>query len=286
MSLTVIQLNALESGQFSRSTVEFDCQCVVDQEDVINDYNIFWIEKGEAMITIDFVHYAIKGNTFFFLSPGQIFSVASEKKLKGTRIAFGENFYCPKTNDAEIGCNGLLFNNLLASPTLEIMEASKGKFVDLLNNIESALDQDVTAKKELLESYLKILLIECTDYKKRETEPIDNVADESPEIIRRFNALVEENYPKWHQIGPYADVFGISSTSFTKKFSKIGVSPSKVIHDRLVIQAKRLLYFTAKQVKEIAYELGFDEPGHFSNFFRNKTGEYPADFKKKLVETK
>ena len=70
--------------------------------------------------------------------------------------------------------------------------------------------------------------------------------------------------------------------NLTKKLSKFGVSPSKVIHDRLVIQAKRLIYFTPKQVKEIAYELGFDEPGHFSNFFKNKTGKYPADFKKSL----
>ena len=99
MSLTEIQLNALNSGRFSQSTIEFDCECVVDREDVITDYNIFWIEKGEARITIDFVHYDIKANNFFFLNPGQIFSVASEDKLVGTRIAFGENFYCPKTND-------------------------------------------------------------------------------------------------------------------------------------------------------------------------------------------
>lgn len=282
MSLIVIQLNALDSGQFSRSTIEFDCECVVDHEDVITDYNIFWIENGEARITIDFVHYDIKGNNFFFLSPGQIFSVVSEKKLKGTRIAFGENFYCPKTNDSEIGCNGLLFNNLLASPKLEIKDTSKRMFTDLLANIASALDQGDTAKQELLESYLKILLIECTDYKKKEIETVENVPEESHEIIRQFNALVEDHYSNWHQIGPYAEVFGISSTSFTKKLSKLGVSPSKMIHDRLVIQAKRLMYFTPKHIKEIALELGFGEPGHFSNFFKNKTGKYPADFKKSL----
>ncbi len=286
MSLTEIQLNALSTGKFSQSTIEFDCECVVDREDVITGYNIFWIEKGEARVTIDFTHYDIKPNNFFFLNPGQIFSVTSENKLIGTRIAFEENFYCPKTNDGEIGCNGLLFNNLLGSPKLEVEKSKKKKFTDLLTNIESALAQEITAKQELVESYLKILLIELTEYKKKEIVLVDSSEDEEHEILRRFNGLVEDNYSRWHQIGPYAENFGISSTSFTKKLSKLGVSPSKVIYNRIVIQAKRLLYFTPKQVKEIAYELGFDEPGHFSTFFKNKTGQYPADFRKKLTKTK
>ncbi|MEP1094837.1 MAG: AraC family transcriptional regulator [Cyclobacteriaceae bacterium] len=286
MSLTEIQLNTLDSGQFSQSTIEFDCECVVDREDVITDYNIFWIEKGAASITIDFVNHEIKGNSFFFLNPGQIFSVASENKLTGVRIAFGENFYCPKTNDGEIGCNGLLFNNLLSSPTMEVDASDTKKFSNILQSIATSLDQDITAKQELVESYLKILLIECTEYKKKEIVPVDALTDDSHEIIRRFNSLVEEHYSEWHQIAPYAEQFGISPTSLTKKFSKLGVSPSKVIYDRLIIQAKRLLYFTDKQVKEIAYDLGFEEPAHFSSFFKNKTGKYPADFRKKLAESK
>jgi len=286
MSLTEIQLNALDSGQFSQSTIEFDCECVVDREDVITDYNIFWIENGTASITIDFVNHEVKPNGFFFLNPGQIFSVESENKLTGIRIAFGENFYCPKTNDGEIGCNGLLFNNLLSSPTLEIASDDIKKFSDLMSSIASSLDKNITAKQELVESYLKILLIECTEYKKKEIVPVNALTDDSHEIIRRFNALVEDHYSEWHQIGPYAEQFGISSTSFTKKFSKVGVSPSKVIHDRLIIQAKRFLYFTDKQVKEIAYDLGFEEPAHFSSFFKNKTDKYPADFRKKVSKSK
>lgn len=286
MSLTEIQLNALSSDQFSQSTIEFDCACVVDREDIITDYNIFWIEDGKASITIDFERFEVSGNHFFFLNPGQIFSVESEKKLIGTRISFSENFYCPKTNDGEIGCNGLLFNNLVSSPTLEIERADGAKFQSMLHNISSALAQEITAKQELIESYLKILLIELTEYKKKEIQTVSEQLDDGHETLRIFNALVEDNYHRWHQIGPYAEKFGISPSSFTKKLSKLGVSPSKVIHDRLILQAKRMLYFTQKQVKEIAYELGFEESSHFSSFFKNKTDKYPADFRKTLVEVK
>lgn len=284
MSLTQIHLNTLRTEQFSQSTIEFDCACVVDQIDIINAYNIFWIEKGNAAINIDFNQFHIRGNTFFFFNPGQIFSVQSENKLKGIRIAFSENFYCPKTNDGEIGCNGLLFNNPVNSPRLEIREEDKNKFITLLKNITYSLNQEITAKKDLIESYLKILLIECTEYKKKEIVKINEVVEKSHEIIRQFNHLVDQHYSQWHQIGPYAEVFGISSKSLTKKLARLGLSPSKVIHDRLIIQAKRLLYFTPKQVKEIGYELGFEEPSHFSTFFKNKTGQYPADFRKDMSE--
>ena len=283
MSLTQIQLNVLSTQQFSQSTIEFGCECVVDQCDIINVYNIFWIEKGEAVINIDFTQYTITENTFFFLHPGQMFSVESEDKLTGIRLAFSEDFYCPKTNNGEIGCNGLLFNNLVGSPKLKIEKEEVGRFNILLKNIIDGLNKDITAKPELIESYLRILLIECTEYKKNEIVGVIDAIEESDKVIKKFNQLVEENYTNWHNISPYAEKFAISSKSLTKKLGKLGVSPSKVIQERLIVQAKRLLYFTSKQIKEIGNEIGFDDPAHFSTFFKNNTGIYPADFRKNMA---
>jgi AraC family transcriptional activator of pobA len=53
-----------------------------------------------------------------------------------------------------------------------------------------------------------------------------------------------------------------------------------VIQERVLLEAKRLLFYTEKTSKEIAYELGFEDANHFSKFFKKHTGQTPTDFKK------
>ncbi|NPA08854.1 MAG: helix-turn-helix domain-containing protein, partial [Chlorobi bacterium] len=50
---------------------------------------------------------------------------------------------------------------------------------------------------------------------------------------------------------------------------------------RIFLEAKRLLLFTDKSVKEITYELGFEDVSYFSNFFKRLSGNTPVSFKKK-----
>ena len=52
-----------------------------------------------------------------------------------------------------------------------------------------------------------------------------------------------------------------------------------MVHDRLVLEAKRQLAFSNRNVKEICYELGFEDPAYFSRFFRNHTGTSPHEFR-------
>ncbi|WP_317124810.1 helix-turn-helix domain-containing protein [Arachidicoccus soli] len=63
-----------------------------------------------------------------------------------------------------------------------------------------------------------------------------------------------------------------------KRHSKIGVSP----HLQLVEKAKTLLWNTSKSISEIAFDLGFEYPSHFSKVFKNRTGISPLEFRQSL----
>ena len=67
----------------------------------------------------------------------------------------------------------------------------------------------------------------------------------------------------------------------SKKY--LGLSPLQVIHDRLLLEAKRILLFENSSHKEIAFHLGFDSPASFSLFIRNKTGYSPSELNLQLV---
>ena len=100
------------------------------------------------------------------------------------------------------------------------------------------------------------------------------------DTIREFNLLVEMHYKTKHSVLEYADLMNKPAKSLTNLFALHSEkTPLKVIQDRIHIEAKRQLLFTQKIVKEIAFELGFDDIQSFSRFFKNKEGLSPKEFR-------
>jgi len=100
------------------------------------------------------------------------------------------------------------------------------------------------------------------------------------DLVRRFNVLVEQNFRKYHRVTSYAGMLNKSPKTISNFFRLYNAkTPLEVIHDRINLEARRLLLYTEKTIKEIAYELGFEEHTHFSNFFRKHNGISPTHFR-------
>ena len=63
----------------------------------------------------------------------------------------------------------------------------------------------------------------------------------------------------------------------------LGSGVKRVVSERRLLEAKRLLLFTVRTVEDIAYEIGFDDPAYFSRFFRERIGEAPAAWRRKQL---
>ena len=93
-----------------------------------------------------------------------------------------------------------------------------------------------------------------------------------------FRKLLRKHYRQLKKVKEYAEKMNITERTLNDIVKQnSGKSASEVIYLQLVMEAKRLLR-TGISVKETAYALNFDDPGHFSKFFKNKTGESPSDF--------
>ena len=95
---------------FELKAIELDVACVVNEDRKSAHYSIYFIEEGEGEYEIDFQSFRIQQAGLFFLTPGQVFQVASEKVKKGFQISFDQDFYCIETHGKEIACDGVLFN--------------------------------------------------------------------------------------------------------------------------------------------------------------------------------
>jgi AraC family transcriptional activator of pobA len=100
------------------------------------------------------------------------------------------------------------------------------------------------------------------------------------DIVREFNFLVETHFKSIHSVTDYAELLHKSPKTVSNNFRKLNSkSPLQFIQDRRMLEAKRLLIYTTKQIKEIAYEVGFEDIQTFSRFFKREEGISPSKFK-------
>lgn len=265
---------------FSLSVVDFEKACVVNQPEKIDSYNIFWIKEGKGTYHIDFDEYTFDGNVLFFLSPGQVFTVDSEEIKEAYRLSFVRDFYCIQTHDKEISCNGVLFNNIYETPFIKLEEKDSKKLDFIASELIDEFKQEEAAQYDMLQSYLKQFIIHSVRVQKVKHQLKDDVESK---LFKDFSTLVEFNFTKMHSVTDYATRLGISPKSLTKHFQKIRAQkPSNFIKNRIILEAKCKLVYTDFSVKEIAFDLGFNDPAYFTRFFTKATEKSPLQFKKEL----
>jgi len=138
---------------------------------------------------------------------------------------------------------------------------------------------------EMLRVMLKRLLIKSRRLVQQNTKAVE-LPHSQADLIRKFYILVEQHFKENHKVVDYADMLFKSPKTLSNLFKKAEYpSPLKIINDRIILESKRLLLFSEKNVEQISYELGYKEGAHFSKFFKTHCGVPPAQFKEKNKKT-
>jgi AraC family transcriptional activator of pobA len=96
----------------------------------------------------------------------------------------------------------------------------------------------------------------------------------------RFRQLVDREFRAHKPIEEYAHRLGLTPAHLTRICREhLGVSALGVVHERIVLEAKRYLTFTSMSAKEIASALAFEDPSYFTRFFKKKTGIAPLAYR-------
>nr|WP_280111503.1 AraC family transcriptional regulator [Roseivivax halodurans] len=109
---------------------------------------------------------------------------------------------------------------------------------------------------------------------------VDGVSGRQNLMIEAFEALVADNLRKRWRVGDYASALGISSAHLSRLCRRYsGVSASEWIDRAVMMEACRELAYTIKPVQQIAYDLGYDDPSHFSRVFRRVLRKSPSEYR-------
>ncbi len=245
-------------------------------------YTIILTKKARGKHIIDFKSYDLTGNQVYFIRPYQVHQLIEEEKPRGFIISF-TNHFLAKNNIAACFIDDLsLFNDFGENPPLMLNAAESEKLAEYASEIWSLAKTEIQFKEEAMGALLKLFLIRCHNLCSLTPE---KTAGRGPEnsILKLFKNLVREHYSKWHSTGDYAEKLNITPDHLNRVVKSLtGKTAKEHIQDQIILEAKRLIYFTDLTSKEIGYKLGFSEPAHFSAFFKNCTGVSPSKFRESV----
>ncbi|WP_198673010.1 helix-turn-helix domain-containing protein [Algoriphagus litoralis] len=198
-------------------------------------------------------------------------------------IRFNRAFFCVLDHDSQVGCKGILFFGSSQLPILHLSGTDRAKLGALCEVFAIEMKEEADQLQlEMLQMLLKRFLILCTRIYKSQVN-LDVLDSSQSDLVREYNYLIEVHFRQKHTVAEYADLLAKSPKTLSNLFSKLGKkSPLAFIQDRIMLEAKRLIGYTDKSIKEIGYELGFEDIQGFSRFFKKNEGCAPSEFKEKI----
>ncbi|MEC5172626.1 AraC family transcriptional regulator [Chryseobacterium nepalense] len=250
------------------------------------DIKIMFIPAGYEM-SVDFNYFEITQPSLFFLTNQHVKIIKAQEKAK--LLYYNRDFYCIQIHDKEVACDGLLFHNIFEIPFVELDNEENIIIQQLFQNIEHELESRDSSAEEMIRTYVKQIIIRAT--RKWKKQNLDNGSIKVPsnevDIFRDFSRLLEIHFREKHNVSEYAELLHIAPKTLTHKFKSLQLeSPNQLIINRIILEAKRLLIYTDKTIKEIAYDLGYEDPAYFNRLFTGKTGSTPSNFKKNYMPGK
>ncbi|PRD47718.1 helix-turn-helix domain-containing protein [Sphingobacterium haloxyli] len=241
-------------------------------------YQIIIIESHNSVQEVDFKKIPVDQRHILFVGKNQVIRFDVSPSYSGKLLLFTDDFFNRTTHDTLLLKETNLFNPFSPNVVIET-NAKIHKLLDLIQQ-EAAL-RTYAFQENMLRHLLSAFLIEASQISTQNYQYTEN---RDYLIALQFSNLVEKEYKTINKVKDYTQLMGISAKPLTHSLkSAVGKTPKEFIDDRIILEAKRLLVYSHRSIKEITFELGFDEPTNFSKFFRNNTGKSPADFKSEHI---
>lgn len=159
--------------------------------------------------------------------------------------------------------------------------------LDVLLDLGRMLEAEIKdgGQIQVLANYLGIALAKCMRWW-TERLPDEGAADAmQTDLIDRFRALVDVRFLEYDQIRDYADKLHVTPGHLTDVVRKrLGTTPSALIDERLLLEAKRLLLHGDQSVKEVGFGVGMNDPAYFARWFKKLEGCTPVEYRGSVRE--
>ena len=237
-------------------------------------FEIVWLQNEFPLHVIKDDEEPGRGNWVYLIPPYRVHQLNKAGK-SGILLSFKRDFLAEE--DKEFFLDIFKIFNIQGEfsclPLTDDTAAELSKTYDLLEDEYRLQHNNFLILKALLKVFLLKLI--------RIKEHVFTSHDVNQKRVYEFMMLLEGNYQQERNADYYAATLGISAKRLNQILKeKLDKTAMQLIHDRIILQAKRKIIHSENTLKEIAYELGFSDRSYFSRFFKKQTGKTPEEFQK------
>lgn len=243
-------------------------------------YHVFLFENCTPIHLVDFIPIKTKPYTLLFISKDRVHQFDNSLKYDGNVLIFTDNFFCTTDSDAKFLGSSILFNDLTGKLNLQLDKKTFKQFIGICHAINKELTlPDDYSKHDILKNLLhNFLLLAEREKRKQGFTEIKIGADLDYTLL--FRDLLEKNFTQLKSVSVYAKKLHVSEKRLGQATHKLlGKTPKELIDARILLEAKRLLVHGNQSIKEIGFQLGFEEPTNFIKYFRKHTHKTPVEFR-------
>ncbi len=241
-------------------------------------YVLVWCSSGSAILVVDENEFALKSNTIITITSGQVHYFKKINNAKGFVLEFTFDFFCKNDQDIELVFHNSLFCHFAMN---EITSLGKSNVVETeLLQIEKELKEKPYQYLLSVHSRIELTLVEINRCKIKQGGEIYK----PDALFLKFLEMVRSNFKKNLTVKQIA-AYLCTTEAKLNELSKLhtGKTAQNVIYGLVASEAKRLFTYEKLSVKEVAYELGFNDPFYFSNFFKKQTKQSPKEYREKFA---
>ncbi|MBX2820141.1 MAG: AraC family transcriptional regulator [Rhodothermaceae bacterium] len=241
-------------------------------------YVMMYVTEGRGQHIIDFIPYEIEPDTFIIIGKNQVHQFSAQQTFSGHLIVFQETVLQRALLNFDTAIASFLFDPINSS-AYRINKATP-----LLPDITRLVEEYQHGPHD--SEWLPIIChaLGIVIYKTARLGRHLNTPEQRPQFppkLIAFSNLLEQHYTSHWTAKEYAAELYISTKSLgtlTKKH--LDHTPKEVIDRRLLLEIKRQLAHSNLSIKEIAYELGFEDPSNLNKFFKRRHNLTPTEFRK------
>jgi AraC family transcriptional activator of pobA len=240
-------------------------------------YLLFFLQRGGGRHWVDMTPYDAQDDTLYFLAPGQLQVKEEAQPMWGTSLAFTNEFLAMQPHAAWAQLP--LLQNQQQRHELRLMAADRTFLEDILAKLAAEYHGPASEwRQRLLAAYLEVLLVYLSRLYMQQFPADEKATDKL--LLHQYRAKIEECFRTRHDVSSYAALLHLTAGHLGEVVKAQSGKPAIThIQERLVLEARRLLFHADQAVKEIAFELGFQDASYFTRFFKRQTGTTPADYR-------
>ncbi len=259
----------IKANSHDKPYMSADMQQKILQPRKLTSYFIVLIDSGTITYNLDLKDITLTDGQLLFAMPNQVFIPPTKAdNLKYFKVLFDENTL------ALLPQSFPFLINPLHAQTIIFDDAARERVRKGFEMLDQMLHADKQqTDTEIMLAYLNALLVELNSAYFKNNEPV-NVLNANLSKFIEFKLVVETHLTEQPSIHTIAEKLALSTNSLYRIVKEhAGVSPKDFFTNRLMVEAQRKLYYSNLSLKELAYEMGFNDPDYFSRLFKKSTGK-------------